>query len=240
MNGIRTNAFGGGLRSSSLMAMTIAVVAAVAFVAVIAFAGSGRGGNGAAGGGAGGPSNAPSEAPSEAPTEVPSEQPSAAPSDEPSDNPSSEPDPTPRPVPATPRPTLEPNPGSDGMPIKVDLEVENGADVYVDIVDGTGFLVGAESGSPADGASVPPYTIVVENVGENTLKLTWSDFPIDNALALYIDEVDGKLRLLLVQPEPTGPTDAMGSDRELILSFSKAVSADEVEAFIQDGLDSPG
>jgi hypothetical protein len=222
------------------MAMVIAVVAAVAFVVVIAFAGSGRGGNGAAGGGAGGPSSAPSEAPSETPTEDPSAQPSAAPSDEPSDEPSSEPDPTPRPVPATPRPTLEPNPGSDGMPIKVDLEVENGADVYVDIVDGTGFLVGAQSGSPAEGVSVPPYTLVVENVGENTLKLTWSDFPIDNALALYIDEVDGKLRLLLVQPEPTGPTDAMGSDRELILSFSKAVSADEVEAFIQDGLDSPG
>ncbi len=238
MNGIRTNAFGGGLRSSSLMAMALAVVAAVAFVAVIAFAGSGRGGNGTAGGGAGGPSGAPSEAPSE----VPSEQPSAAPSDEPSDAPSSDPDPdpTPRPVPVTPRPTLEPNPGNDGMPIKVDLEVENGADVYVDIVDGTGFLVGAESGSPAEGVSVPPYTLVVENVSESTLKLTWSDFPIDNALALYIDEVDGKLRLLLVQPEPTGPTDAMGSDRELILSFSKAVSADEVEAFIQDGLDSPG
>jgi hypothetical protein len=126
------------------------------------------------------------------------------------------------------------------MPIKVDLETENGADVYVDIVDRTGWLVGAESGTPAEGVSVEPYKVVVENVGENTLKLTWSDYPIDNALALYIDEVDGALRLVLVQPEPSGPTDSVGSDRELILSFSSAVSADDVEAIIQDGLDTPG
>ena len=88
--------------------------------------------------------------------------------------------------------------------------------------------------------SVEPYTLEVENLDATTLQLTWVDFPIDNALALYIDESDGGIRLVLVQPEPTGPTDAMGFDRELILSFSEPVSADEVEAFLQDGLDTPG
>jgi hypothetical protein len=66
------------------------------------------------------------------------------------------------------------------------------------------------------------------------------DYPIDNALALHIDESEGNVRLLLVQPEPTGPTDTIGLDRELVLSFSQPISADAVEALLQDGLDTPG
>ena len=73
-----------------------------------------------------------------------------------------------------------------------------------------------------------------------TLKLTWADFPIDNALALYVDEHEGGIRLLLVQPAPTGTTDAMGFDRELILSFSEPISAEGVETIIVEELDTPG
>jgi hypothetical protein len=32
--------------------------------------------------------------------------------------------------------------------------------------------------------SVDAYTLKVENLDASTLKLTWVDFPIDNALAL--------------------------------------------------------
>jgi hypothetical protein len=241
MNGTSTQSINAGFRPASIVAMIAAVSAALVFVAVVALGGGGGNGNGS-NGGVGGPSVAPSESPatpSPAPSEAPSESPSEAPSEVPSDDPSEAPTDRPDPI-VTPRPTLEPDPGSDGMPIKVDLETENGADVYVDIVDRSGLLVGAESGRPSEGVSVEPYKVVVENVGENTLKLTWSDYPIDNALALYIDEVDGSLRLVLVQPEPSGPTDSIGSDRELILSFSEAVSADDVEAILQDGLDTPG
>src|SRR5688500_12977059 len=145
------------------------------------------------------------------------------------------------PVPApdeTPDPTPDPDDGSDALPIKVDLRNATGADVYVDIVDTTGLLVGARSGTPGDGASVEG--LVAQNLDATTLKLTWVDFPIDNALALYIDRHQGGLRLLLVQPEPSGPTDAIGFDRELILSFSEPISADEVETMLQDGLDTPG
>lgn len=130
--------------------------------------------------------------------------------------------------------------GSDSMPIKVDLENVSGADVYVDIADTTGLLVSAASGKPAEGQSAEPYTLQVENLDATTLKLTWVDYPIDNALALYIDEHEGSIRLLLVQPEPTGPTDSIALDRELVLSFSQPISADHVEAFLQDGLDTPG
>jgi hypothetical protein len=146
------------------------------------------------------------------------------------------------PVPSeTPSPTTDPNDGgSDAMPIKVELDNATGADIHVDVADTTGLLVGAASGTPGDGQSVEPYTLKVENLDATTLQLTWVDFPIDNALALYIDESEGAVRLLLVQPEPTGPTDSIGFDRVLILSFSEPVSASEVQAFLQDGLDTPG
>lgn len=157
--------------------------------------------------------------------------------------------PSPSAPPATPVPAPDETPeatptpdsgGSDAMPIKVDLENATGDDVFVDIVDGTGLLVDAHSGTPGDGMSVEPDTLAVANIDATTLKLTWVDYPIDNALALYIDEHEGGTRLLLVQPEPAGPTDSIGFDRELILSFSEPISAEQVETILQGGLDTPG
>jgi hypothetical protein len=148
--------------------------------------------------------------------------------------------PSPAPV-ATPAPTPAPTDGgSDAMPLTVNLDNATHDDVRVDIVDGTGILVGAESGTPGDGASVEPYTLKVENVDAKTLKLTWVDYPIDNALALSIDTNGDGYRFVLVQPEPTGETDAIAFDRELILTFSEPISASQVEAFLQDGIDTPG
>jgi hypothetical protein len=147
---------------------------------------------------------------------------------------------TPSPI-ATPAPTPVPSDGgNDAMPLTVNLDNATDDDVRVDIVDGTGILVGAESGTPGDGASVAPYTLKVENIDAKTLKLTWVDYPIDNALALFIDANDDSYRFVLVQPEPTGETDAMAFDRELVLTFSEPISASQVEAFLQDGLDTPG
>lgn len=228
MNSSQTQSLRAGFRPVSLIAL-LAGVAAVAVVAVVAFGGGGGRGNGNGGVAvpSGSPAAPPSAPPSQAPTEAPSDEPSADPTNEPTNEPTDE-------------PTNEPDPGSDGMPIKVDLGNATGADVYVDIVDQTGRLSGARSGTPGDGASVEGRTLRVENLDERTLKLTWIDYPIDNALALYIEDFEGHLRLLLVQPEPTGATDAMGFDRELILSFSESVSADEVEAILTEGLDTPG
>jgi hypothetical protein len=207
----------------TLLAPIAAGVVLAAFVAFTAF-----GGGGNDGGGAPLPASPSPSAPAEAP--------------EPDETPVATPDPSETPVSSeTPGTTPDPNDGgSDAMPIKVDLDNATGADVYVDIADTTGLLVDAASGTPGDGMSVEPYTLNVENLDAATLKLTWIDFPIDNALALYIDESEGGIRLLLVQPEPTGTTDAIGFDRELILSFSGPVSADQVQGFLQEGLDTPG
>jgi hypothetical protein len=147
------------------------------------------------------------------PTEAPTEAPSEAPSDE---------------------------PGRDAMPIAVELETSDGHAVSVDVVDHTGWISGAVSGRPGDGASVEGYTLHVANVDARTLRLTWIDFAMDNQLALFVDDVDGQIRLALVQPGPTGPTDAIGADRVLDLTFDRAVDAASVEAILQEGLDTPG
>ena len=142
---------------------------------------------------------------------------------------------------ATPAPAATRDPiddGDDAMPITVDLETADGHDVHVDIVDRYGLLESAESGHPAEGMSVEPYTLQIENLDERTLKLTWVDFAIDNALALHFFQ-DGKV-LVMVQPEPDGDVDAMGHDRALILTFDEPIDADGMEGFLQGGLDTPG
>jgi hypothetical protein len=153
---------------------------------------------------------------------------------------------TPAPV-VTPEPTDSPEPiespeptdgGAQEVPTVVDLETADGHDVSVDLGEIVHLLDGAESGHPGEGMSVEPYTLQIENLDERTLKLTWVDFGIDNELTLYRFQ-DGKV-LVMVQPEPSGDVDAMGFDRELILTFTEPVSAGDIEGFVQGGLDTPG
>jgi len=180
------------------------------------------------------PSAAPVVTP--APSEMP--EPTAAPvvTPAPTEAPVVTPEPSEAPA-VTPEPT---DGGGDAMPIKVDLANATGNDVYVDIVDASGRLVDAVSGTPGDGMSVEPYTLHVENVDERTLRLTWVDFPIDNALALYIIDDEAGLHFVLVQPEPANGSDAVGFDRELLLTFDGAVSAGDIEPILQGGLDTIG
>jgi hypothetical protein len=183
---------------------------------------------------------------------VPAPSAPAASSPIPTPAPSVSPSPTGRPVPpATPEPTpdptaepsadpsAEPTDGGGGaMPIRVDLETLTPHDVYVDIVDRSGTVVEAASEIPTASAPVAEHTLDVENVDPTTLRLTWVDRPGSNALALYIDEAAA--RFVLVQPEHDLDGDAMLHDRVLILTFSEAISADEVEAVLQNGVDMPG
>jgi hypothetical protein len=143
---------------------------------------------------------------------------------------------TPKPPVATPKPPVS-NPSDDpeDKPISVDLDTFDGHDVSIDIVDRTGSIVKAVTGQPGDNPSADG--LAVTNVDAKTLKLTWVDFPIDNELTLFVDEVDGRLWLLLIQPPPTGTTDAVGMDRQLVLTFDRAVDASTVKTFIQEGMD---
>jgi hypothetical protein len=143
------------------------------------------------------------------------------------------------PTPAPSEPAVE-DPGDDLTPIHVDLTTTTNADVTVDIVDRTGRLAGARTGSPAEGVSVDTGVLEVHQVDATTLRLKWSDFPIDNRLALFFDPAGQGYLLTLVQPPPTGPADAIGVDRELLLEFNEPISVDLIRAQLQDGLDTPG
>jgi hypothetical protein len=230
MNATNSQQFARGFgRGRTTVVALGAAIAGIVVIAAIALGGRGNGGGNAVGVPLPGtsPSAAPivTPVPSAAPaTPVPTAEPTEVPQDTPNDIPPDEPT----------------DGGSDAMPLTVNLENATGADIRVDIVDRTGFLVDAASGTPGDGVSVATYTLKVENVDAKTLKLTWSDYPIDNALALYIDEIPGGYRFLLVQPDPTTTTDAIAFDRELVLTFSGPISASQVEAFLQSGLDTPG
>ena len=145
------------------------------------------------------------------------------------------------PPPATPVPSPEiEDPGTDAMPIRVELDSTSGQDVYVDIVDRSATIERAASGRPGEGVSVSAGSVHVENLDPHTLRLSWSDFPIDNGLALYVDPVGAGYRFLLIKPAPTGPADAMGEDRILELTFDRDIAAADVEAYLQEGLDTPG
>ena len=146
---------------------------------------------------------------------------------------------TPAPVQPAPDPTprASDGPETDPQPIRVGLRSTSGQDVVVDIVDRSGTIERAVSGRPAEGVSVGTGTVEVENLDPRTLRFSWSDFPIDNELSLYVDPVGVGYRFLLIQPAPTGPADAIAEDRILELTFDHDVSAAKVEAFIQEGLD---
>lgn len=219
-----------GRRGAAVLFLSgFALVATIATAAAV----SGRGNDGpAATPSAPVVTPAPSETPDVRPVPIPGETPDET--GTPAPIPSETPDETAEPA-GTPEPT---DGGTDAMPITVAIETTTGHDVYVDIVDYGETLVDAVSGTPGEGMSVAPYTLDVENIDERTLRLTWVDYAIDNALALYIHgEAD---RLVLVQPEPGHAVDSMGTDRSLILTFDRPVSADDIEASIQDGIDTPG
>jgi hypothetical protein len=130
--------------------------------------------------------------------------------------------------------------GIDAMPIRVEIDVIGDDEVHVDIVDETGTVVGGSSGPAAHGPSVEAYTLEVEQADADTLRLTWIDYAIDNALELHVFDNDGVLQLVMIQPEPTTDVDAMAFDRILFLDFNGPISADDVEAWLQDGMDTPG
>jgi hypothetical protein len=211
MIGTRTTST--GIRPMAIVGLLALVATSVAVGAVAGSMPHGRPGGGNLGVVAAA-STAPSPSATPSPTSTPSSVPTTAPSAQPTD---------------------AEQPGRDAMPLTVDLVNETNADVYVDIADNSGLLVDAVSGTPRDGASVEPYKLQVENIDARTLRLTWSDYAIPNGLALYIDE--SARRFMLVQPEPKGDVDAMVHDRVLILTFSESISADDIEAILQDGLD---
>jgi len=143
-------------------------------------------------------------------------------------------------APATPAPTPAPTQATPSDPATapnlVALANATGNDVAIEIVDESGTLREAASGTPGDGATVEPYTVTVGNDDATTLRLTWVGGACDAEDLLAIDA--SGTRFLLVQPECPG--DSVVFDRVLVLGFAEPIDAGDVEATLQDGLDTVG
>jgi hypothetical protein len=146
---------------------------------------------------------------------VPNPTPSASPG--PSANPSSSPNPSPT--------------GPASVGIVVDLTVAAGEPQTVEVIDDSGTLLEASSGSPGEGQGFPSDSVEVTNIDANTLQLGWAGFPCrtDHELRIGIDP----RVMALVRPPCEGVTDAIGVDRILILRFSDPIVATDVAITIQ-------
>lgn len=136
------------------------------------------------------------------------------------------PSPTPS-APASPAPSASPSP----VVISVDLIENVGADATIDITDQSGRLLGARSGDPGDGASVPFGTVAATGSAGDpaTVVLTWSGLPCDTTHQLTIDP-DG-LSMRIERPACQG--DAMGVDHVLRLTFDRPVDPATVNATVR-------
>ena len=167
---------------------------------------------------------APSPQPTTAPTAPGSTPPPSAGTPEPTSQPTLAPS-------ASAAPSDEPAP----TPIRVTLETAAGGPTHIDIVDWTGTLSGATSGTPGDGASVAPGTLELANDIETSLRLTWSAAPCATGDTLVLEP--GLTRITLLSPPCDG--DALPLDRVLVLHFSGPVAADGIDAVVQTALDTP-
>lgn len=125
-------------------------------------------------------------------------------------------------------PTPFPSPtGAASAGILVELVVAAGQPQTVDVIDESGKVVEAISGSPTgDGQSFPDAAVEVTNIDATTLQLGWAGFPCrtDHDLLIGTDP----LAMTLVRPPCEGVTDSIGVDRILILRFSEPIIAADV------------
>jgi hypothetical protein len=165
----------------------------------------------AACGSAGAAAPSPSQVPATpAPSGLPTSGPSAAPTDAPSE-----------------APTEAPSEAPDGA---IDLDTADGHDVSVVVIDDGGVLSGVASGRAGDGMSVRWGDVEVENLDEDTLRVTWAGLPVDAEVRLDVAAKGGGYVLAFTQPAPPENSDALGFDRVLVLDFEVPVDAGDVEA----------
>jgi hypothetical protein len=152
---------------------------------------------------------------------------SPAPSPSPSPTaPGATPTPTPTGSPvATPTPQPSEAPSDE---IVVDLDNLTDHDVSVVVIDKSGTLAGAKSGTPGDGMTVRWFDSKVTNIDATTIRIVWVGLPRDEQVRLTISDADGGYLVRIVQEAPPAYSDAIGFDRIIELSFDGPVSADDV------------
>jgi hypothetical protein len=139
----------------------------------------------------------------------------------------------------TPASGVEPRPAddfSDGEKT-VKLDVADPNDVFVGVRDHTGRVVDATTGRAGDGMSVRWYDLKVENVDDDTLRLTWVGYPNTDPIKVAVFNDRGTPTIVLMSLLPPPNSDALGIDRVLDLHFASPVSPDDFAILVQDGMD---
>jgi hypothetical protein len=132
--------------------------------------------------------------------------------------------------PSAPPSSPAPSPTAAGEPLRVELQHVTGDDAVIDIVDASGSLVSAASGTPGDGASTDGASVVVtQGDVPEAIRLTWTGGQCETLHELAI-EPDGRT-MVLRQPSCQG--DSMGRDLVLELTFDAPVSPSDVTATLE-------
>ncbi|MGK2850549.1 MAG: hypothetical protein ACSLFN_06535 [Candidatus Limnocylindrales bacterium] len=150
--------------------------------------------------------------PEPTPSEVPSDPPSQAP---------------------TPLPTVAPSPTPGGY-LTFDLDVATPHDVSVVLDDEAGIITGAKSGRAGAGMSVRWGQSIVENIDDDTIRMTWVGLPQDDIVEMVVKEVDGRIIITVDQAAPPANSDAMGHDRVVEIDLSRAVDANDVRVTVSN------
>jgi hypothetical protein len=141
--------------------------------------------------------------------------------------------------PADPAPTPVPTPVddlSDGVK-SVRLDIATPHEVVAEIKDFTGHVSDAKSGRAGDGMSVRWYDLKVENVDDDSLRLTWVGLPNDDPVKVVVTDLQGEPTIVVMQLMPPSDSDALGFDRVLDLDFDGPVVAEDFATLVQDGWD---
>ena len=148
------------------------------------------------------------------------------------------------PAPASPSPIQSADPSAapsasisgEGTRFEVPLTIATSHTVTATVIDWTGLVTGATSGTPGDGASVASGAVLLANDGPTTLVVTWAAGPCDSTPTLVVDA--GGSTITVVQEPCTG--DAIAFDRIVRLSTSQAIDATSITGVLQPGGYTPG
>ncbi len=150
---------------------------------------------------------------------------SAAPSAEPS-------------TPAEPSASAAPSESAPAEPTRFDVPLTVATDhaVAAEVIDWTGLVTAATSGTPGDSASVPFDAVELANDGPTTLVVTWVGGPCDRTSTIVFDA--DRATITVIQEPCDG--DAIGFDRIVRLELAEPVDAGSITGVLQAGGDSPG
>lgn len=135
-----------------------------------------------------------------------------------------------RPPSPSPSPSAAPSSAAPTPPAEVQVVDGNGQTATVEIVDGSGLLVDADGFPPdperAQNAEIEAIQLPAdEGAGERAIIVMWVDLSCPGPHRLTIDETASSI----VLETRSCPSDAMGVDHQLVLTFAEPVVAAELE-----------